>query len=311
MSDFTNAFWSFYVIGIVVAAFIVCLVLLVTSASVTYTVGKTTGHSWDEDLEEYNNPLPKWWIGLFYLTLVFGIGYLAWFPGLGSFAGLGNWSSAIGGNSQYEREVRAVNAVLQPKLDQYLQQDLKAVAADPEARAMGQRLFQAYCIQCHGSDAKGGKGFPNLTDADWQWGGNPDQIEETIAKGRSGVMTPHAELLNEEEIKDVAYYVRTLSAGADDGARAERGKVALYNSDCKACHAPPETLSQEFPPLIGSQSQGGPNLTDNVWLYSSAESEIIHGIKNGRQNRMPAWEGFLGKGKVRLLAAYVYGLSNK
>ncbi|MDR3351977.1 MAG: cytochrome-c oxidase, cbb3-type subunit III [Zoogloeaceae bacterium] len=309
MSDFTNAFWSFYVIGIVVAAIIVCLVLLVTSTSVTYTAGKTTGHSWDEDLQEFNNPLPKWWIGLFYLTLVFAIGYLAYFPGLGSFAGLGGWSSAIGANSQYEREVKAVNAVLQPTLDKYLQQDLKTVAADPTARAMGQRLFQAYCIQCHGSDAKGGKGFPNLTDADWQWGGEPERIEETIAQGRDGVMTAHAELLTDEQTRDIAYYVRTLSSSADDLERAERGKVALYGSDCKTCHA--TDFSQEFPPLTGSPLLGGPNLTDTTWLYSSSESEIIHGIKNGRQNRMPAWEGFLGKGKVRLLAAYVYGLSNR
>lgn len=322
MSDFTSEFWNFYVIGIVVLGLLACLVLLWCQGSVTYTVGKTTGHSWDENLEEYNNPLPRWWSFLFYFTVIFAVVYLVLYPGLGKFPGIWNWSSAkytltADGavqnqpSSEYQNEVDAMNKTLEPKLQGYLTLDIPTLARDPNAMKMGQRLFQAYCIQCHGSDAKGSKGFPNLTNDDWQWGGKPAEIEETITNGRMGVMTPHAEM-DDETVKNIAHYVLSLSNNARaDAGRVASGEAAFRKSDCLTCHDPGSTTGNPTGKPTGNMLMGAPNLTDSVWLYGSAESVLVETIKKGRQNQMPAWGGFLGQGKVHLLAAYVYSLSNR
>jgi cytochrome c oxidase cbb3-type subunit 3 len=307
MSDFTSDIWNFYVIGIVVAGLIACIVLLWSNGSVTFTAGKTTGHSWDEDLEEYNNPLPKWWSLLFFITVIFAVGYLVYFPGLGKFPGIGKWTSANGANSQYAQEVK--NSKLQTTLAGYLSQDIQSLSVNPQAMETGKRLFQSYCIQCHGADAKGKTGYPNLTDNDWLYGGAPEQIKESIANGRMGVMTPHAELLDVGQIKAIAQYVLSLSgSGNFDAALTATGRDAFFASDCTTCHGTDAK---------GNQLLGGPNLTDTIWLYGNSERVIIDGITNGRnlvegrQNKMPAWQGFLDEGKVHLLAAYVYSLSNK
>ncbi|MBL8481195.1 MAG: cytochrome-c oxidase, cbb3-type subunit III, partial [Rhodocyclaceae bacterium] len=185
-----------------------------------------------------------------------------------------------------------------PIFDKFLKQDIKAVAADPEAKAMGERLFQTYCAQCHGSDAKGAKGFPNLADNDWLFGGEPEQIETTIAGGRQGMMPPFTHL-GGDTIKDVANYVRSLSGQAADSARAQRGKDAFV-ANCAPCHGQDAK---------GNVAVGAPNLTDATWLYGSSEATVTETITKGRQNRMPAFKEFLGDAKVHLLAAYVYGKS--
>ncbi|MDR3322602.1 MAG: cytochrome-c oxidase, cbb3-type subunit III [Zoogloeaceae bacterium] len=310
MSDFTSDIWNFYVIGIVVAGIITCIILLWSHGSATFTPGQVTGHKWDETLEEYNNPLPKWWSGLFVLTVVFAIVYLALFPGLGAFGGFLGWTSAEGPNSQWAQETSKAEDALKDTLDAYLAQDLPTLASNSAAMATGKRLFQSYCIQCHASDGKGQPGFPNLTDDNWQFGGEPATIEETIANGRQGVMTPHADLLDAESIKDIANYVLSLSHNpAADANRIIRGQQAFAASDCTNCHGSDAKGSAGVDAAV-ARAYGAPNLTSGIWLYSSAESTIIEGITNGRQNRMPAWEGFLGKGKVHLLAAYVYSLSH-
>ncbi|MDR2164642.1 MAG: cytochrome-c oxidase, cbb3-type subunit III [Zoogloeaceae bacterium] len=320
MSDFTSDIWNFYVIGIVVAGLITCIVLLWSQGSVTYTAGKTTGHSWDETLEEYNNPLPKWWSLLFYLTVVFSVVYLFLYPGLGKYQGYLGWSSArynLGADgavenvagSQYQKEVEAAEQSLTPKLEAYLAMDIPTLSKDPQAMEMGGRLFQAYCIQCHSADAKGSKGFPNLTNDDWQWGGEPEQIKESIAVGRVAAMTPHPEM-DDETARDIASYVLSLSGREVDQARRARGETAFKSSDCLTCHDPGIMTGRPTGVPSGNILMGAPDLTDSVWLYGSTENIIVEGIKNGRQNQMPAWEGFLGKGKVHLLAAYVYGLSH-
>lgn len=295
MSDFVSGFWSIYVAGITAVSILACAVLLwANTIARSSGPAELHGHVWDETLQEYNNPLPRWWMYLFYITIVFSVGYLALYPGFGSNKGTLGWSST----GQYDGEMKQANDKYAPIFDKYLKQDLLAVAADPEAKAMGQRLYLTYCSQCHGSDARGAKGFPNLTDADWQFGGEPEAIKATIADGRNGVMPPFAHL-GGEGIKDVANYVRSLSGLAADSLRVQRGQE-LFQQNCAACHGPEGK---------GMTALGAPNLTDNVWLYSSSEATIMEGVTKGRNNRMPAWKEFLGDAKVHLLSAYVLGLS--
>jgi cytochrome c oxidase cbb3-type subunit 3 len=295
MSDFVSGFWNVYVIGIVLVSILGCGVFLWSQSSAKHVPGETTGHVWDETLQEYSNPLPNWWRWMFYITIVFALFYLAMYPGLGNYQGQFKWTST----GQYAGEMQKAEEVYGPIFKKFQSQDIQTVAASSEAKEMGQRLFLTYCSQCHGSDAKGAKGFPNLTDNDWLFGGTPEQIKESILNGRNAMM-PAKGLkpdLTSEEIKDLASYVRSLSALSADAARSARGKE-LYGAACAACHGPE-----------GKGNMGvAPNLADKVWLYSSSESEIIAGITHGRVNKMPAWGEFLGDAKVHLLSAYVYGL---
>ncbi len=294
MSDFVSGFWNLYVIVIVLGSIFACALLLYMQGKAKFTPGKTMGHVWDETLEEYNNPMPKWWSWLFVITVIFGLVYLALYPGLGSFKGLLGWTSV----GQYKLERERMDAVVNPLYAKYSAMDLQAVAGDKQAMEMGKRLYMTYCMQCHGADARGAKGFPNLTDGDWLYGGEPAQIEQTIADGRMGVMPAHAQL-GADTIKDLANYVRSLSGLPNDSVRAAKGKEAFASAGCSGCHGPDGK---------GMTAIGAPNLTDNVWLYGSSENTIIETITNGRQNKMPAWKEFLGEPKVHLLAAYVLSL---
>ncbi|MBI2306569.1 MAG: cytochrome-c oxidase, cbb3-type subunit III [Rhodocyclales bacterium] len=299
MSDFVNEFWNWFVILTVLVGIIGCWVLLFVQSKAPNTLGQTTGHVWDETLEEYNNPMPKWWSWLFVITVVFSLGYLALYPGLGNYPGAFGWTSA----GQHKAEVEKVDAAIKPLFDKYLKMDLKAVAADKEAMEMGKRLYLTYCMQCHGSDARGSKGFPNLADGDWLYGGEPEQLIETISNGRMGMMPAYGG--NPDAVggaagaKEVAHYVRSLSGLANDSLLAAKGKEKFANA-CAACHGPDAK---------GMQAMGAPNLTDKVWLYGGSEATIVETITKGRQNKMPAWKEFLGEGKVHVLAAYVLSLS--
>ena len=294
MSDFVSGFWNVYVVVIVLGSIFACALLLYMQGKAKFTPGKTMGHVWDETLEEYNNPMPKWWSWLFVITVIFALVYLTLYPGLGSFKGVLGWTS-IG---QYKIERERMDATVKPLYDKYSAMDLQAIAGDKQAMEMGKRLFLTYCMQCHGADARGAKGFPNLTDSDWQFGGEPAQIEQTIADGRMGMMPAHAQL-GADTIKDLANYVRSLSGLPNDSVRAAKGKEAFASAGCSGCHGPDAK---------GMQALGAPNLTDKVWLYGSSEATIIETITNGRQNKMPAWKEFLGDAKVHLLAAYVLSL---
>ncbi len=297
MSDFVSQFWNLYVIVIVLVSVVGCWVFLLLQSKATFTPGVPTGHVWDETLEEYNNPMPKWWSWLFVITVVFALVYLALYPGLGNFKGMLGWTSA----GQHSVEVAKMDAAVKPLYDKYLAMDVKAVAGDKQAMEMGKRLYLTYCMQCHGADARGAKGFPNLTDSDWQWGGEPAQIVETISAGRMAVMPPHAQL-GAETIKDLANYVRSLSGLPHDAVRAGKGQTAFNEAGCIGCHGVD---------AHGMQALGAPNLTDKVWLYGSSEATIIETITGGRTNKMPAWKDFLGDAKVHLLTAYVTSLSAK
>lgn len=295
MSDFVSGFWNMYVVVIVLGSILACAVLLYIQGKAKFTPGKTMGHVWDETLEEYNNPMPKWWSWLFVITVIFALVYLALYPGLGSFKGLLGWS-AVG---QYKIERERMDATVQPLYSKYMGMDVKALAADKQAMETGKRLYLTYCMQCHGADGRGAKGFPNLTDGDWLYGGEPEQIKQTIAEGRMGVMPPHAQL-GADTIKDLANYVRSLSGLPNDSVRAAKGKEAFTSAGCVGCHGMDAK---------GMQAIGAPNLTDKVWLYGSSEATIIETITNGRQNKMPSWKAFLGDDKDHVLTAYVYSLS--
>jgi cytochrome c oxidase cbb3-type subunit 3 len=298
MADFTSGFWDFYIGIITLASIAACAVLLksLSRKRVSTDATSTTGHLWDEDLGEYNNPLPRWWIWMFYLTIIFGLAYLWFYPGLGSYAGSGKWTSA----GEYRDDVAQAEREYGPLFQKFAAMDVKQAAADPAARAAGQKLFLTYCAQCHSSDAGGSRGFPNLTDKDWLYGGEPEIIKTTILNGRNGIMPPFGPVLGDAGVKDVAHYVRSLSGLAADDIRVVRGKAA-FAQNCAACHGPDGK---------GNQQLGAPNLTDKTWLYGSSEATIIETVTKGRNNLMPAQKDFLGEARVHILAAYVYGLSH-
>jgi cytochrome c oxidase cbb3-type subunit 3 len=301
MSDFTNGFWDGFIVVLTLLGVIGCGVLLYTQS--VHKVLKdhkgpvgTTGHIWDEDLTELNTPMPRWWMWLFYITIVFSLAYLFLYPGLGSYAGTLGWASS----GQYKQELAKADADYGPLFAKYQSQDLKTVAADPQAHAIGERLFLTYCAQCHGSDARGNKGFPNLADKDWLYGGAPDVIKATIMHGRNGVMPPMgAALGSDKDIENVAHYVLSLSGSTADPIKTVFGKAKF--SACMACHTAAGT---------GNQALGAPNLTDKVWLYGGSAETVMESIRKGRNNTMPAFADFLGEGKVHVLAAYVWSLSN-
>ena len=298
MSDFTGNFWHLFVAVITLVGMIACLVLLWFSGKTKAMTANdnTTGHVWDGDLREMNNPLPRWWVGLFIITVVFSLVYLAFYPGLGQFAGKFGWSSA----GQYDAEVAKANEQVAPLYARFQAMPPEQVARDVQAMAIGDRLFMNHCAQCHGSDARGSKSFPNLADADWLWGGSPEKIKETLVQGRHGVMPPMAAAVGTpEDVRNVAHYVLSLSGSPHDSLRASLGKSKF--GACAACHGNDGK---------GNHAMGAPNLTDDVWLHGWGENAIVNIINNGKNNQMPAQAGKLTEGQIHVLASYVWGLSN-
>jgi cytochrome c oxidase cbb3-type subunit 3 len=296
MSDFVSGFWSLYVAGITLASIVGCGVLLwMNQVKRKEGAAELKGHVWDETLEEYNNPLPRWWMWLFYITIIFSLVYLALYPGLGSFKGMLGWSQA----KQYDDEVMQANVTYGPIFAKYTAMPVEKVAEDPKARAIGERLFLNYCASCHGSDARGSRGFPNLADSDWLWGNTPEAIKTSIAEGRNGVMPPlGAAVGSADDVRNLANYVLSLSGSANDSLKAALGKEKYVA--CVACHGADGK---------GNQQLGAPNLTDKIWLYGGGVDAIVEAINKGKDNRMPAHKDFLGDAKVHLLTAYVWSLS--
>ena len=296
MADFMHAFWSWY-IAVPTVLGLVLLFLLAWQLSARRPANEpveTSGHVWDEDLAEYNNPLPRWWLNLLYLTILWALGYLVAYPGLGAYKGLLGWTQ----ESEYQKETAAADRQYAPIFDAYAQLDLETVAADPKAARIGQRLFATYCTGCHGSDARGARGFPNLRDRDWLWGGDAVAIETTLRYGRQAAMPAWGPILKDDGVRQVAAYVETLSGRKSDEAAAAQGKT-LFQTNCVACHGPEGK---------GNQAMGAPNLTDDLWLYGGSTAKIEESIRGGRNGHMPAQESTLGPAKVHLLAAYVLGL---
>ena len=298
-----SSFWSGWIIILTVGNILGCVWLIwwtMRRRADESAQGDVTGHTWDGDLQEYNNPLPRWWLWLFYITLAFGAGYLLLYPGLGKFGGVLGWASH---GSMYEGEMAKAAEKYDPIFKQYAAvavTDLATKAEYQEAREMGKRLFLTYCMQCHGSDAGGSRGFPNLTDDVWLWSGAPEQIKVSIANGRNGVMPNLG--LTPEQVDNLTAHVMSLSGRDADAAKAEAGKEAFMTAGCIGCHGMEGT---------GNQMLGAPNLTDNTWLYGGSPGVIKQTLTKGRAGVMPAHKELLGEEKVHLLTAYVYSLSNK
>ena len=297
MSDFTSEFWSWFIIAISGGGIVWLFYLLRGTSKAETEEGKPTGHVWDENLEELNNPLPRWWLYMFYITIFFGIGYLVLYPGMGSFKGILGWSEV----GEYEQEVADADAEFGPIFAQFEQTAIPELAGNAAAMKAGERLFVNYCAVCHGSDARGAPGFPNLRDNDWLHGGSPEKIKESITNGRNStsMIAWEASLGGEEGVNQVAEYVMSLSGRDVDAALAAEGKTKF--ALCAGCHMPDGT---------GNQALGAPNLTDNIWLYGGSPRAIKESIAKGRNGNMPAHNEFLGKAKSHILAAYVYSLSN-
>lgn len=296
MSVFTSTFWDFYIGVISVVSIVACAVFLKAQSVRGGGEGETSGHTWDGDLTEYNNPLPRWWAWLFYLTVVFALGYLVLYPGLGSYRGTLGWTQL----GQLEEENRAADERFGPIYEKFAALEVAALAKSPEAMAVGQKLFLNHCAQCHASDGGGSRGFPNLTDRDWLWGGTPEAIKTSVTNGRNGMMPPMgAAVGGDEGAKDVAHYVLSLSGRTHDGLRAFRGRKS-FQTACVACHGAEGK---------GNPQMGAPNLTDGTWLHGSGEAAIIEQITKGRTSQMPAHKDILSPAKIHVLSGYVYSLS--
>lgn len=300
MSIFSSVFWDVFIIVITLGGILAMFLLTYrfSTGKVPEAAAEGHGHVWDEDLRELNNPLPRWWVNLFYITIVFGVVYLALYPGLGSFKMLLGWTEV----KEYQDEVDAADRKYGPIFEKYRAQDLRKVAADPKAVAIGERLYASYCTACHGSDARGVHGFPNLRDHDWLWGGNPETIEQTILDGRDAWMPAWKEPLGgEKPVQEVAQYVVSLSGRKADPVAARAGKK-IFETACTGCHG----LEGK-----GKPQYGAPNLSDGTWLYGGSPGTVERSIAKGRRGHMPAHRAFLGAAKVHLLAAYIYSLSAK
>ena len=296
MSDFISGGWSVYIAAFTIVGLLACLALLViASRRKVMSDDNTTGHVWDEDLKELNNPLPRWWMWLFVITVVFAGAYLALYPGLGSNAGSLKWSSA----GQHQTETDKAVAAMAPVYAKYVSMSAEDLSKDAKAMGIGERLFLNNCAACHGSDGRGSKGFPNLADGDWLWGNSHDAVKETITKGRNGVMPPMAAALGSpEDVRNVAHYVLSLSDSVHDSLAASLGKPKF--AACAGCHGANGK---------GNQALGAPNLTDKVWLHGWGEQAIVNIITAGKNNAMPAQAARLTPEQVHVLAAYVISLS--
>jgi len=299
MSDFLNEGWSIYIASVALIGIAWCLWLLFSQRAwlkASVQQAEDTGHVWDGNLTELNNPVPRWWTVMYLALCAFGLAYLWLYPGLGSYLGSLKFSAA----DQVRREQAELAARIAPVYERYAQMDIAAIAADPSAQQIGQRLFLNTCAQCHGSDARGVGSFPDLTDQDWLHGGAAEQIEQTITQGRHGIMPPWKDVVSPAEAGDIAQYVRSLSGLAADALRIVPGKRG-FDTYCVACHSADGT---------GNTALGAPNLTDGVWLYGSSEASIVNTILNGRENIMPAQARNLTPEQIRVLTAWVWSLSN-
>ena len=296
MSDFFHNGWSIFVAAVTVLGLVACLALLIiASRRRVMADDNTTGHVWDVDLRELNNPLPRWWMWLFVITVAFSGIYLVLYPGLGKFPGTLGWTSV----GQYKTEQQRAQEQIAQIFERFNGKSAAELAKDSAAMGIGERLFGNNCAQCHGSDARGSKGFPNLTDSDWLYGGTPEVIAETITKGRNGTMPPMAAAVGTaEDVRNVANFVLSLSDSPHNSVAAQLGKPKFIV--CAACHGPEGK---------GNPALGAPNLSDKVWLHGWGEAAIVSIINSGKASVMPAFGDRLSAEQIHVLAAYVWSLS--
>ena len=291
-----TSFWSWWVILLTVITLVGLWWILFANRK--RDVGenqRTTGHVYD-GIEEYDNPLPAWWFYLFVITLVWAIGYLIMYPGMGNYKGLLGWTQV----EQHQAEVAEAEARYSEMRSRYLAQPIEEIAQDPAVRRMGARMFGNECAQCHGADGKGRYGFPNLTDDDWLWGGSPEAIKATLINGRQAAMPAWGQILGDSGIAQATEYVLSLNGRSVDEAQAEKGKE-IFASYCAACHGPDGK---------GNKAFGAPNLTNGIWLYGGSREQIAHSLRAGRNGVMPAFSDTLTEDKIHIISAYVYSLSH-
>ncbi|MDI1300425.1 MAG: cytochrome-c oxidase, cbb3-type subunit III [bacterium] len=292
-------FWSFYIIAIVALNIGGCAWLLMWTRTMDkddMPADGTTGHVYD-GIREYNNPLPRWWLWLFWITIFFAIGYLTLYPGLGKFQGVLGWSS----HNELAKDEKDYQAQYGAIYANYAKMPFEQLAKDDRAMKIAGRLFANNCSACHGADAHGGRGFPNLTDNDWLYGGEPDRIYETIMEGRNGMMPAWKDILGAQGVKEAASYALSLSGRENLDHKLVAAGQEKFATNCAACHGPDGK---------GNPMMGAPNLTDTIWLYGGSESTVIKTLTEGRNGMMPAWKDILGPERVHLLAAYVWSMSH-
>ncbi|PLP87251.1 cytochrome-c oxidase, cbb3-type subunit III [Pseudomonas sp. FFUP_PS_473] len=301
-----TTFWSTYICVLTIGSLVglTWLLLATRKGESKGSTDQTMGHSFD-GIEEYDNPLPKWWFWLFVGTLMFSVGYLILYPGLGNWKGmLPGYKDGWTGVNEWQKEMDKADAKFGPIFAKFAAMPVEEVAEDPQALKMGGRLFASNCSVCHGSDAKGAYGFPNLTDNDWRWGGEPETIKASILNGRHGIMPAWAEVIGEQGVADVAAFVLTNLDGRTlpEGTKADPANgQKLFATNCVACHGPEGK---------GTPAMGAPNLTHpQAFIYGSSFAQLQQTIRYGRQGQMPAQQEIQGNDKVHLLAAYVYSLS--
>ena len=290
-----SSFWSIWITVITIATMVGLLVLLLMNRKATRGENQKTGHEYD-GIEELDNPLPAWWMNMFVITILFGAAYFVAYPGYGNFKGMLNWTQ----EKQYDEEVKKANEEFMAVYNQFPDKSIEALSKNDKAVKMGQRLFSTNCTVCHGADAGGTKGFPNLRDNDWLYGGSPDQIKATITNGRQGAMPAWGPVIGEENVHQVAAYVKALGDNKGDDSSVAVGKQ-VFTTYCVACHGANGD---------GNQMMGAPRLNDKTWLYGGDLATIEQSIRNGRNGKMPAHAELLGEERIQLLAAYIYSLSN-
>ncbi|WP_439102663.1 cytochrome-c oxidase, cbb3-type subunit III [Congregibacter sp.] len=289
-----TSFWSGWVIVLTSVTLILVTWLLFANRKRNAIDEKTTGHVYD-GIEEWDNPLPGWWFAMFVITIVWGIGYLVAYPGMGNFPGVLGWSSV----TQHEQEVAVADEKFRAMRDKYLAMSIEDIYQDPKVRKMGMRIYGNNCSQCHGLDAAGALGFPNLTDDDWLYGGSPEAIKHTLVNGRQAAMPPWESILGEQGIVETTAYVLSLNSRDADETLVAAGEQH-YQTYCIACHGPEAK---------GNIAMGAPNLTNGIWLYGGNEEQIAHSLRIGRNGQMPAFGNTLSEDKIHLVTAYIYGLN--
>lgn len=288
-----SSFWSGWIIVLTSIQIVLTAWVLFGNRKKQAGEVKTTGHVYD-GLEEWDNPLPGWWFQMFVLTILFAIGYLVLYPGMGSFKGVLGWTS-IG---QYEHRVEVAEEKYRAMRDRYLAMPVEEIAYDPEVRKMGQRLFGNNCATCHGSDAGGAYGFPNLMDDDWLYGGTADAIKTTLINGRQAAMPAWQAILGDDGIDETADYLLSLNNREADAAKVVKGEQH-FKTYCAACHG----MEAKGNPMLGA-----PNLTNGIWLYGGNKEQIVQTLRKGRNGKMPAFNETLSEAKIHILTAWVYGL---
>lgn len=290
-----SSFWSWWII-ILTSVFILLVywLLMANRTGAPADPEQTTGHAAD-GIEEYDHPMPYWWFLMFIITIIFSIGYLIAYPGMGNFKGLLNWTQV----GQWEQSVARAEERFGALRFKYLAMPVEEVAADPKARKMGQRMFANNCAQCHGADARGSRGFPNLSDGDWIWGGSPDNIKTSITNGRMAAMPAWGPMLGDDGVRNTAAYVLSLSGRDVDAEQAAAGKEK-FDMVCAACHGVDGT---------GNPMLGAPNLANGIWLYGGDPEQVMSSIRDGRRGVMPAHADMLGEDKIHIITAYVYSLN--